>query len=304
MNCEPSIRRLEGLLATSRKPIVHGFGLTGVLASALATRRVPGLRRVYTITGRGYAAASHSVRMRGLNASVALFNRFIADDDQVRWVVENKSDIANAGLSRANKRGRVITVGGAGVDPDLYSYSQMPPRPPLKIGFVSRLIWSKGLDTAVAAIGLARARGCDVTLTVAGSRDSNNPRAYTEAEIQAFARRPSINFVGHVGNIVEFWSTHHLCFLPSRGGEGLPKCLLEAASCGRPVLVSDVPGCAEFADATHGWKVGDVESAARAISVISALADLEKRGAYARSIVEHRYTDEQVWQAVSKCYFQ
>jgi len=28
--------------------------------------------------------------------------------------------------------------------------------------------------------------------------------------------------------------------------EGLPKCLLEAASCGRPVVAFDVPGCREI----------------------------------------------------------
>ncbi len=47
-------------------------------------------------------------------------------------------------------------------------------------------------------------------------------------------------------DIVNVWRTHHAALFPSRGGEGLPRALLEAASCGRAAIASDVAGCADF----------------------------------------------------------
>lgn len=300
-----SIRKLRDLITSSPRPILHAFGNMGIIVGTLATMRLRGLRLVYTITGRGYAAAAQTFSMRAMNHFSALFNRLVADGKEVRWIVENTNDIASSGLSRAFREGRVTIVGGAGVDPAYYAYSTLPARPPLRIGFVSRLIWSKGLDIAVRAIEAARAHGCDVTLTVAGRRDLDNPRAYTEHELAGFSEVPGIEFIGHVDEVPDFWAMHHLLILPSRGGEGLPRCLLEAASCGRPVLVSRVPGCAEFASATRGWTVTSSDSGAFADAIIDIVScpDLDARGAFARSVVQNGYSEDDVWEKVRACYF-
>lgn len=300
-----SVKLLEDLIKEAANPIVHAFGLTGVLVATLATRRLTKIRRVYTITGRGYTAAAQTVAMRSLNALIALFNRLVADDKNVRWIVENTSDIRATGLRKANKEGRVAVVGGAGVDLDKFTLWPLPSRPPLRIGFVSRLIWSKGLDIAVRAVELARSRGCDVTLTVAGSPDPSNPRAYTDEELEQFASTAGVDFVGYIDDVQEFWRSHHIIFLPSRGGEGLPKCLLEAASCGRAALVSDVPGCADFGVATGGWviNVDNIEAATDVIEEVASSTDLDQRGALARAVVEQDYSEEKVWNAVSNSYF-
>ncbi|MGL1521328.1 glycosyltransferase, partial [Vibrio parahaemolyticus] len=47
--------------------------------------------------------------------------------------------------------------------------------------------------------------------------------------------------MGHVEDIETVWKAAHIAVLPSRG-EGLPKSLLEAAACGRPMVATDVAG--------------------------------------------------------------
>ena len=42
------------------------------------------------------------------------------------------------------------------------------------------------------------------------------------------------------------WARAHFAVLASRR-EGLPKSLLEAAACGRPMIATDTPGCREIA---------------------------------------------------------
>jgi glycosyltransferase involved in cell wall biosynthesis len=94
-------------------------------------------------------------------------------------------------------------------------------------------------------------------------------------------------------------------FLPSRGGEGMPKSLLEAASCGRPILTTQVPGCEDLALRTGGWLVPaeDAEAAADAIVEIAARRDLEALGLRARAVIEAAYSEAKLWEVAEKYYF-
>ena len=49
---------------------------------------------------------------------------------------------------------------------------------------------------------------------------------------------------GWQDDIATILSMSHIVCLPSYR-EGLPKILIEAASCGRPIVTTDVPGCRE-----------------------------------------------------------
>lgn len=42
------------------------------------------------------------------------------------------------------------------------------------------------------------------------------------------------------------WRASRIACMPSYYGEGIPKALIEAASCGLPIVTCDVPGCREI----------------------------------------------------------
>lgn len=54
-----------------------------------------------------------------------------------------------------------------------------------------------------------------------------------------------VKFCGHIADIEQLWSEHHILVLPSRY-EGLPLALVEAMLCGRPAIVTDVAGNSEM----------------------------------------------------------
>lgn len=63
----------------------------------------------------------------------------------------------------------------------------------------------------------------------------------------------SVEFRGHVADVVGIWREHHVLVLPSRY-EGLPLALVEAMLCGRPAIVTDVGGNSEMVeDGTSGF---------------------------------------------------
>ncbi|MEQ1671016.1 MAG: glycosyltransferase [Hyphomicrobium sp.] len=291
-------------LQRSPDTILHGFGLFGILVGTVAGLRSGVRKRVFTITGRGYSAVSQSLSAKLIRLVSGLFCSSIADSSSTRWFAENKADLFSCRLNAAMAEGRTAVAGGAGVDLQVLDATLLPPSPPLKCALVARMIWSKGVDVAVAAVGLARARGLDVELSLAGPLDPDNPRSLTPDDMRQFTSQPGVRWLGRIADINGFWATQHIAVLPSRGGEGIPKALIEAAACGRPVLTTDVPGCREFAAATDGWCVppDDAQALAAALLAIAATKDLSQRGAAARSAVAANYTQDKLWELSQRFY--
>jgi glycosyltransferase involved in cell wall biosynthesis len=94
--------------------------------------------------------------------------------------------------------------------------------------------------------------------------------------------------------------------LPSRGGEGLPRTLLEAAACGRAILTTDVPGCRTLVrDGVEGRIVpaNDARSLAEALAGLAAQPALVARmGEAARARVLDGFTERDVMEAVKRLY--
>ena len=83
-----------------------------------------------------------------------------------------------------------------------------------------------------------------------------------------------------------------------RRREGLPKSLLEAAACGRPLIASDVPGCREIA--RHGVNAllvppDDPEALAHAIATLMNDPDMRIRfGRASRQIVMAEFSSARI----------
>jgi glycosyltransferase involved in cell wall biosynthesis len=102
------------------------------------------------------------------------------------------------------------------------------------------------------------------------------------------------------------WREHHICCLPSRGGEGLPRTLLEGAACARAIITTDVPGCRDFVrHEREGLLVppNDAEALAEAFVRVAAHPMLVGRMAEAaRARVLEGFTERHVIDAVKRLY--
>lgn len=299
-----SAARVAQELKNEKGSILHAFGLFGIGVGTLASLRTGHRRRVYSITGRGYSAVSRDAFARVIGFSTKEFCRRLADGGGTYWLAENSTDLEACGLERAVAEGRAAIVGGAGISPDEFRLLPMPPAPPLRFATVARMIWSKGIDTAVQGIRLARANGADVTLTLAGGIDRYNPKAWSEDDVRSLASEPGVEWVGHFGDIVRLWSEHHVALLPSRGGEGVPRSLIEAAACGRPFVTTDVPGCREFAKRCGTWAVApdNPQGLAQVLHQVSRSKNLIDIGKVAREVVLDAYSEDQVWASAANYY--
>ncbi len=90
----------------------------------------------------------------------------------------------------------------------------------------------------------------------------------------------------------------HIVCLPSLYGEGVPRVLIEAASCGRPIVTTDTPGCREIVNnSVNGFlvPVRDATAVADALKkLIESPALRREMGARGRALVEKEFTLEKV----------
>lgn len=300
-----TISGLARILRAEKPEIVHLIALWPIVLGGLAARLAGIRRRIHAVTGLGFLGASNSPAARASRLGMRLLLRGPLDGRDVRFLLENPDDARLLGFASGSGE-RVVIVGGAGVDPDIYAPSAMPTLPPLKIAVVARMLWSKGIDVAVEAARRARAEGAPVELDLYGEPDPTNPKAISRDELEKWSREPGISWRGRTLDAPAIWREHHVCCLPSRGGEGLPRTLLEGASCGRAILTSDVPGCrALVRDGIEGLLVPPNDAVALGRAMVALARDperVQRLGKAARERVLQGFTERHVIDAVASLY--
>lgn len=283
---------VRALIQRERPAIIHAIALKPIALSLLADPQ--GAARAFALTGRGYLAVSPKPWARLALGALSHRLRAALDDPRTQLVVENGDDRVWAERGQALADARVTLMPGAGVDPAAFTPQPEPSGGPIVIGAVARLVWSKGLDLAVAALARLRADGLNIELHVAGEPDADNPEAVAAEDIARWRATTGVVLRGRVTDIAGFWARAHMACLPSRGGEGLPRSLLEAAACARPIVTTDAPGCADFVTPDCGLVVPREDSGALAVALGELARDAPRRhelGAAARARVLEGYTE-------------
>lgn len=296
--------QLAAILKALKADIVHCIALRSILVGGTAAAMAGVPARVYALTGLGLIGARNDMVGRWARKGLRHLIRDALSSKKTRFLFENPDDAVALGLDPADTA--VTIVGGAGVDADAFAPAPLPAQPPLKVAIVSRMLWSKGIDLAVEAVRIARGRGVPVELALYGAPDASNRRAVPEATLREWSR-DGVHWAGPTRDPASVWAAHHVACLPSRGGEGLPRTLLEAASCGRAILTTDVPGCRTLVrDGVEGLVVppGDAAALADALAKLAADPSLTASlGKAARArILSGGFTETAVAEAVCGVY--
>lgn len=295
--------QLAAILRDEKADLVHCIALKGILTGGFAAGMAGVKRRVYALTGLGFIGARTDMAGRLAQRAIRLLVRGL-ETRQTRYLFENTDDPRLIGLNPQG--GNVTIVGGAGIDPGALTPSPLPPQPPLKVALVARMLWSKGIDLAVEAVRQARAKGAPIELSLYGAPDPSNPKAIPETTLKEWSAESGIAWHGATRDVAAVWREHQVACLPSRGGEGLPRTLLEAAACGRAIVTSDVPGCRTLVrHDIEGLIVppGDAASLGKALAALAGDRQrVARMGEAARARVLDGFTERDVMEAVKGLY--
>jgi len=282
--------------------LAHHVALQAAVLGSLAAIGC-GTTCVNALTGFGFTFISESVKARLLKPFIVFLLRFLCMRGKNVALVQNPDD-RDALLSLGITADHIALIPGSGVDVNRLQPMTEPPGTPT-VAFVGRLLEDKGIRPLVAAIRQLQDRGTAINLLIAGDMDPANPSSVKTSELDEWTKSPGIAWTGHVNDIEAIWAKSHIAALPSQR-EGLPKALLEAAACGRPMVATDVPGCREvvIADKT-GLLVplDDGNALADAIATLAASASLRARyGAAARILAVEKFSATAIGRQTTQLY--
>ena len=275
---------IAALYRREQPDIIHHVAMKPVIVGGLAAWLAGCRSVVNALTGLGYVFIGDSPVKRVIQAVI----RFVLKRPGSRLLLQNHDD-ARFLVSRGfADPARLTVIRGSGIDIDHYAPLPEPESGPVTVAYVGRMLEDKGIPTLAEAHRLVRARGVDLRLVLVGTPDPENPTTVTEATLRDWASRPGLEWWGAVSDVRTVWRDAHFAVLPSRR-EGLPKSLLEAASCARALIATDVPGCREIAHAGENALLvppDDPQALAEALETLATDAALRARfAAVSRALV-------------------
>lgn len=298
------VYRIRSLYKKLAPDIVHHVAMQPSIMGSLAALGLSPAR-LNAVAGFGFAFTSKTLQARLVRTVLSVLMRNLFNRPGSMLLVQNPDDRADA-VALGVDANRIALIPGSGVDVD--ALTPLPePDGPITAAYVGRLLADKGLDALLAAHELLQHRGLPIRLLLAGEPDPANPASIPRSTMDAWKRRTGISVLGHVSDIRTVWADAHIAVLPSRR-EGLPMSLLEAASCGRPIVATDVPGCREIArDGVNAIlvPVDDPVALAEGIARLASDPELRRRyGIQSRKLAETEFASALVGRAIVALYRQ
>lgn len=140
---------------------------------------------------------------------------------------------------------------------------------------ISRLITDKGIMEYVDAVRQLKARGFDAQFQILGAKDPDHRRGIPVSIIDGWIQDKSIEYLGTTNDVRTFIHSADCIVLPSYR-EGTPHTLLEAASCGKPIITTDVPGCHQVVKDGHNGLLCRVKDAGDLADKMSIMASMDE----------------------------
>jgi glycosyltransferase involved in cell wall biosynthesis len=239
-----SVRALFRLYRKLRPDIVHHVTIKPVIYGSLAARLVGVPAVVNAVSGLGYVFILRGLKAIFLRRAVRWGYRFALSHPNSRVIFQNGDDLTlftGDGLVRSD---RAVIIKGSGVDLHRFTPTDQPKEPPVVL-LASRLLRDKGVYEFVDAARALQNDGVKARFVLVGDVDPGNPASLSAESMGGWARERVVEWWGPREDMPAVFAQAHIVCLPSYR-EGLPKVLIEAAACGRPIVATDVPGCREI----------------------------------------------------------
>jgi len=240
-----SVLEIARIYHKEKPDVVHHVSVKPVLYGSLAAwiTGIPAV--VNAVAGLGSIFATPGKKAAILRNFIIFSYRLAFSPKNTVGIFQNPEDLSLFVSAKILKKEQTFLIRGSGVNTTFFRYLPEPKGIPVLV-LAARLIWDKGVGSFVEAARILKNSGVVCRMALAGRPDPGNPKSIPEETLRSWASEGIIEWWGYREDILEVFAQSNIVVLPTTYGEGVPRVLIEAASCGRPIVATDVPGCREI----------------------------------------------------------
>lgn len=322
-----ALKELHNIYKEFKPDVVHHVAVKPVIFGSLIAKYCGVPRVVNALGGLGYLFTEDKENTNSqkidskkfVRTAVCIVYRWIFSQPNSILLLQNMDDFETlvqygaiqADSSKSNTR--VSIIPGSGIDTSAYSVQPFPPSPPIILACVSRMLWDKGIGELVDAARilneknkeLGKVLNSPIKVLLYGEPDPENPASIPVETLKQWNTEGIIEYRGFCKDVASAYASCHIAVLPSYR-EGLPKSLLEAASIGRPIVTTDVPGCREVVkDGVNGYlaQARNAEDLSQKLRALIENTELQKTmGHQSRLRAEQLFSDAILHEKILSLY--
>lgn len=261
------------LILKIRPNLIHFVSIKPVLLGGIVSRFYPNISKIFSISGLGYVFIQRDYFSKIRRFFFIFMFKIAFNHKKYKIIFQNLDDIKILKKSISEKK-NVELIPGSGVSLSKYKPKNINWLNPT-IMFASRMLIHKGIYEFIEAVKILKRDGCNAKYVLVGSIDPGNLSSVSFNEISSWVKSGLVEYWGYKNNMNKILNLATIVVLPSYR-EGFPKILMEAASCGRPVVTTNVPGCKDAISSKTGILVPYKNSKSLAKAIKNLLKNKKK----------------------------
>ena len=288
-----TLLRLIKLYKDLKPDIVHHVTIKPIFYGGIAAQFTSIPFVVNAISGLGLVFIKKGFSATIRKNIISFFYKLMFRRKNVRVIFQNPDERNMLLNNNIVNKDHSYLIKGAGVDLDLFNPKHKVEEEIPTVVLPARMIWEKGIREYVNAAILLKERGVKAKFLLVGAIDFDYPRFVEEKILLEWSNNGIVTWLGYRDNVHEIYQNSSIVCLPSFYSEGVPKSLIEAAACGKPIVTTDMPGCREIVKNNFNGilvKPKDDISLANALETLINDPDLRiKYGSNGRSLAEKEF---------------
>ncbi len=287
----------------SYKPdLIQSFALKPILYSALISKFVRKTKIIMCVVGLGYLFINKKTKTKVIKKIYLTLLRFFLRKKDIVFVFQNNDDKKEFIKNKITGSSKIKIVKGSGID--IRRFKKKKVKKIYDLIFHSRILYDKGFLELIEAIKSLKNKR-KISVLVLGSPDQSNRSSIKTYKLRKWEKERLIIWKQKKTNVIPYLQRSKIAILPSYR-EGLPKSLLEAASCELPIISTNVVGCREIClNNFNGLLVPPKDSISISVAIEKILSNPKLSNFYGkngRELIKEKFSNTIIQRQFLKIY--